>query len=105
MPRFGVARPTCSSAPAERLSRFATDPALILDIVSGELIPAQERDLVGLGKAEAAALVARIDRRKAAWGRLRDMLERIVSDGPASPIQEADERYPGADREGPIYHR
>ena len=67
-------------SPVERLSRFAKDPALILDSVSAELIPAQKRDLVGLGKAEAAALIARIDRRKGAWGRLRDMLERIVSD-------------------------
>lgn len=62
-------------SPAERLSRFAMDMALKLDCVSAELIPAQERDLIGLDKAKAAALLARIGRRKGPWGHLRRMLE------------------------------
>jgi hypothetical protein len=60
---------------AERLARFAMDPALNLDWVSAELIPARESDLVDLETANAVALVARIGRRKAAWGRLRRMIE------------------------------
>ena len=60
---------------AERLVRFAMDPALKLDWVSAEFIPAQESDLVDLETASAVALVARIGRRKGAWGRLRRMIE------------------------------
>ncbi|MBX3463980.1 MAG: hypothetical protein KF830_12480 [Planctomycetes bacterium] len=59
----------------ERLSRFATDPALNLDCVSPELIPDQEGDLVDLERATAVALIARIGRRKGRWGRLRRMLD------------------------------
>lgn len=69
-------------SPAERLSRFATDPALNLDCVSAELIPAQEKDLIGLERATATALLTRIDRRKGAWGRLRRMLEHLITDEP-----------------------
>ena len=60
---------------AERLSRFAIDPALKLGLVSAELIPAQESDIVDLERATAAALILRIDRRKGKWGRLRRMIE------------------------------
>jgi len=67
---------------AERLSRFATDPALKLDCVSAELIPAQERDLIDLEMAKAVALVARIGRRKGAWGRLRRMIEHRLKTEP-----------------------
>ena len=67
---------------AERLSRFATDPALTLDCVSAELIPAQERDLIDLEMAYAVALVARIGRRKGAWGRLRRMIEHRLETEP-----------------------
>ena len=60
---------------AERLSRFAMDPALKLDLVSPELIPAQESDIVDLERATAVALILRIDRRKGKWGRLRRLIE------------------------------
>ncbi len=60
---------------AERISRFAMDPAIKLDCVSPELIPAQEGDLVDLETATAVALIARIGRRKGKWGRLRRMIE------------------------------
>ncbi len=69
-------------SPVQRLSRFATDPVLKLDCVSPELIPEQERDLIGLERAKAAALVTRIDRRRGAWGRLRRMLEHFIADEP-----------------------
>jgi hypothetical protein len=69
-------------SPAERLSRFASDPALNLDCVSDELIPAQERDLIDFDKAMAVALLTRIDRRKGAWGRLRRLLEHLLVDEP-----------------------
>ena len=59
----------------ERLSRFATDPALNLDCVFPELIPAQEGELVDLETATAVALIARIGRRKGEWGRLRRIIE------------------------------
>lgn len=72
-------------SPAERLSRFATDPALKLDCVSAELIPAQERDLVDLEKGMAVALLARIGWRKGPWGRLRRMLEHLVRAEAGSP--------------------
>lgn len=62
-------------SPTERLSRFATDPALNLDSVSHELIPMQEGELVGLEETTATALIARIGRRKGEWGRLRRLLE------------------------------
>ena len=68
-------------SPGERLVRFATDPALILDCVPAELIPAQERDLIDLEKAKAVALLRRIGRRKGPWGRLRCMLERLAEPG------------------------
>ncbi len=67
-------------SPGERLSRFATDSTLKLDCVPAELIPAQERDLIGFEKAMAGALLARIGRRKGAWGRLRRMLDHLGSD-------------------------
>ncbi|MBT9154985.1 MAG: hypothetical protein DDT39_01675 [Firmicutes bacterium] len=67
-------------SPGERLSRFATDPALKLDGVSAELIPTQERDLIDLETGKAVALLARIGRRKGAWGCLRRMLERHLRD-------------------------
>lgn len=60
---------------AERLSLFAKDAALKLDCVPAQLIPAQESDLNDLGMETAVALVARIGRRKGAWGRLRRMIE------------------------------
>ena len=60
---------------AERLSRFAMDPALKLGLVSPELIPAQESDIVDLERATAVALILRIDRRKGKWGRLRRLIE------------------------------
>ena len=60
---------------AERLSWFAMDPAVKLDCVSPELIPAQESDIVDLEMAAAVALIARIDRRKGKWGRLRRLIE------------------------------
>lgn len=60
---------------AERLSRFAMNPALNLDCVSPDLIPAVESELVDLEKATAAALIERIDRRRGEWGRLRRMIE------------------------------
>lgn len=60
---------------AERLSRFAMDPALNLDCVSPELIPAQEGELGDVETATAVALIARIGRRKGEWGRLRRMIE------------------------------
>lgn len=59
----------------ERLTRFATDPALNIDWVSAELIPRQEGELVDLDKATAVALIERIGRRKGEWRRLRRMLE------------------------------
>lgn len=59
---------------AKRLSQFATNPTLNLDCVSAELIPAQERDLIDFEMEKAVALVARIGRRKGAWGRLRRMI-------------------------------
>ena len=65
-------------SPADRLGRFATDPALRLDCVSAELIPAEEGDLIDLEKAKAVALITRICRRKGPWGRLRRMLEHRV---------------------------
>ncbi|MEW6246445.1 MAG: hypothetical protein AB1555_07025 [Nitrospirota bacterium] len=64
-----------SMSGAERLSRFATDSAVNLDSVPPELIPTQESEVANLGVAEAVALVARIGRRKGAWGRLRRMIE------------------------------
>jgi hypothetical protein len=68
-------------SPAERLSRFATDPALVLDCVPAGLIPAQELDLIDLEEAKAVALLARVGRRKGPWGRLRRMLERFAEPG------------------------
>jgi hypothetical protein len=59
----------------ERLIRFATGRALNLDCVSPDLIPEQESELVDLETATAVALIARIDRRKGKWGRLRRMIE------------------------------
>lgn len=59
----------------ERLSRFATDPALNLDCVSPDLIPEQEGDLVDLETPTAVALIERIGRRKGKWGHLRRMVE------------------------------
>lgn len=70
-------------APVERLVRFATDPALVLDCVSVELIPAHERDLIDLDNQTAVALVEKIGRRRGPWGRLRRMLERFAE--PRSP--------------------
>lgn len=67
---------------AERLSRFAMDPTLNLDWVSTELIPAQDRVVVDLETEEAVALVARIGRRKGAWGRLRRMIEHRLKTEP-----------------------
>lgn len=83
-------------SPAERLSRFATDPALKLDCVSAELIPTQERDLIDLEKAKAVALLTRVGRRKGAWGRLRRMIEHLFRDEPESPMSQADEKLRGA---------
>ena len=60
---------------SERLSQFAMDPELKLGLVSPELIPAQESDIVDLERATAVALIARIDRRKGKWGRLRRLIE------------------------------
>ncbi len=60
---------------AERLTRFAIDETLNLDWVSNELITAEESDLNDLEMAKAVALVARIGRRKGAWGRLRRLIE------------------------------
>jgi hypothetical protein len=79
-------------SPAERLSRFATDPAFKLDCVSAELIPMQERDLINLEKAKAVALLTRIGRRKGAWGRLRRMIEHLFRDEPELPVSQADEK-------------
>lgn len=67
---------------AERLSRFAMDLALRLDWVSAELIPAQESDLINLKTEEAVALVARIGRRRGAWGRLRRMINYRLENRP-----------------------
>ena len=60
---------------SERLSQFAMDSELKLGLVSPELIPAQESDIVDLERATAVALIARIDRRKGKWGRLRRLIE------------------------------
>jgi hypothetical protein len=79
-------------SPAERLHRFATDPALMLDCVSAELIPAQERDLMDLEKDKAVALIKRISRRKGPWGRLQQMLEHRVKAEAGSPASQAQSR-------------
>lgn len=76
--RLDVLAALARLTPTERLLRFATDAALNLDCVSSELIPAQERDLVDLERTQALDLLARIGRRKGAWGRLRRMLEHLV---------------------------
>jgi len=76
--RLGLLSALARPSVADRLSRFAMDPALKLDCVSLELIPAQESELVGLETATAVALIARIDRRKGEWGRLRRMLENLI---------------------------
>lgn len=68
-------------SPGERLVRFATDPALVLDCVPAGLIPAQELDLIDLERAKAVALLRRIGWRKGPWGRLRRMLERLAEPG------------------------
>ena len=73
--RLGLLASLARLSVAERLSRFAMDPALNLDCVSHELIPAQETELVDLETATAVALIARIGRRKGEWGRLRHMIE------------------------------
>ena len=67
---------------AERLRRFATDPALNLECVTAELIPAKESDLVDLEAAHAVSLVTRIGKRRGAWGRLRRMIERRLKTEP-----------------------
>jgi len=77
-------------SPVERLACFATDPALKLDCVTAELIPAQERDLIDLEKATAVAILARIGRRKGPWGRLRRMLEHLIRTEDQSPTQKVD---------------
>jgi hypothetical protein len=73
--RLGLLAALARLSVAERLSRFAMDPALNLDCVSPELIPAQESELVDLETATAVDLIARISRRKGEWGRLRRMIE------------------------------
>lgn len=85
---------------AERLSRFATDPALNLDCVSTELIPAQERHLIDIDKSHAIALITRIGRRKGAWGRLSRMLAHHVNDEPELRMSQADKKPAGADGQG-----
>lgn len=67
---------------AERLSRFATDQTLNLDLVPAELIPAQANDLIGLAATEARELITRIDRRRGPWGRVRGMIESRLRTGP-----------------------
>jgi len=61
---------------AERLLRFAEDETLNLDCVAPDLIPGEETEFVKMEEATAVALIARIDRRRGKWGRLRRMLER-----------------------------
>ena len=78
-------------SPSERLSRFATDPALKLDCVSAELIPGQERDLIDFDKEKMVALLTRIGRRKGPWGCLRRMLENRVRNEAGSLTSQADE--------------
>ena len=78
--RLEVLRALASLSPSERLARFATAPALMLDSISSELIPMQENDLIGLDNATVAALLTRIGGRRGAWGRLRSMLEYFIKD-------------------------
>lgn len=59
----------------ERLARLAKDEGFPLDAVRDALPIVQEADLVALGRSDAAALAARIGRRRGEWGRLRRMLE------------------------------
>jgi hypothetical protein len=66
----------------ERLSRFAMDPALNLDWVHAELIPAQESDVVDMEMAKAIALITRIGRRRGGWGRLGRMIEQRLGTEP-----------------------
>ena len=76
-------------SPVERLSRFATDPTLTLDCVTVDLISVQERDVLELESAKAVALLARIGRRKGAWGQMRRMLEHLFRDEPESGASQA----------------
>jgi hypothetical protein len=65
-------------SPTDRLARFATDRRLNLDSVPAELIPTHGIDLE---KSLVEELLARIDRRRGPWGRLRRMFENRVKDG------------------------
>jgi len=69
----------------ERLSRFATDLSLNLDSVPMSLIPALDSDVDGIEPEVAAALIARIGRRRRGWGRLRQLLQRLIVSAPAAP--------------------
>ncbi len=73
--RLGLLAALARLSVTERLSRFASDPALNLDCVSPELIPREAGELVELETATAVALLARIGRRRRGWGRLRRMIE------------------------------
>jgi len=61
---------------SERLSRFASDPAINLDAISPDLVPTKEHEIADLDRETAVALIARIGGRRKEWGRLRRMLER-----------------------------
>lgn len=62
-------------SPKERIARFATDSELNLDTVPEELIPVEEVTRIPLDESIVEKLIARIDRRKGGWGRLRRVLE------------------------------
>jgi hypothetical protein len=68
-------------SPVDRLKHFATDHRINLDGVPTELIPTQQGILLEMQESLVAKLLARIGRRRGAWGRLRLMLEGRVNHG------------------------
>jgi hypothetical protein len=65
----------------QRLVKFATDVKLNLDCIPDELIPTQSSDVMGVDPVLSKALLDRIGNRRAAWGRLRRVIEQQFGTG------------------------